>query len=212
MARWQAFVGAAITAAVVAVSMPAHAADDASKGAQEPNRADPKWLPTIDCGEMSGWFKSQCTGLAAAWTKGRPMVLLSGYTWHDPSTYDDDKLEAFNAEAWGGGFGLGRFDEKGDGYSWYTLAFKDSHYDWTVMAGWSWTTYWPERSDFAVGLGYTAFLMSRPDIFNNIPFPAILPLASIKLGPAEIMGTFIPKLNGGVNHGNVGYFFGRIQF
>ncbi len=34
----------------------------------------------------------------------------------------------------------------------------------------------------------------------------------MKLGPAEIMGTFIPKLNGGVNHGNVGYLFGRIQF
>ena len=61
-------------------------------------------------------------------------------------------------------------------------------------------------------LGYTAFIMTRPDIFNGVPFPAVLPIASVKLGPAEIMGTFIPKLNGGVNHGNVAYFFGRIQF
>ena len=211
MHRWQALIRTVAAAALLSVSTAVLAADE-TKGKDEARRAAPAWLPTIDCGEMSGWFKSQCTNLGAAWTRGRPLVMLSGYTWHDPSTYDDDKLESFNSESWGGGFGFGRSDDKGDHYSWYTMAFKDSHYDWTVMAGWAWTTYWPERSDFAVGLGYTAFLMSRPDIFNNVPFPAVLPIASVKLGPAELMGTFIPKLNGGVNHGNVGFLFGRVQF
>ena len=211
MVRWQAFIRTAVAAALLSVSGAALAADE-PKGKDEVRREDPSWLPTIDCGGMGGWFKSQCTNLGAAWTRGRPLVMLSGYTWHDPSTYDDDKLESFNSKSWGGGFGLGRNDEKGDHYSWYTLAFKESHDDWSVSAGWSWVTYWPDRADFAVGLGYTAFIMTRPDIFDGIPFPAILPIASVKLGPAEIMGTFIPKLNGGVNHGNVAYFFGRIQF
>jgi palmitoyl transferase len=54
--------------------------------------------------------------------------------------------------------------------------------------------------------------MSRPDIASNFPFPAILPLASVKLGRAEVLGTFIPKLDAGVNHGNVGFLFARYQF
>jgi len=27
-----------------------------------------------------------------------------------------------------------------------------------------------------------------------------------------VLGTFVPKVNGGVNHGNVAYFFARYQF
>ncbi len=130
MHRWQALIRTVAAAALLSVSTAVLAADE-TKGKDEVRRADPAWLPTIDCGEMSGWFKSQCANLGAAWTRGRPLVMLSGYTWHDPSTYDDDKLESFNSESWGGGFGFGRNDDKGDHYSWYTMAFKDSHYDWT---------------------------------------------------------------------------------
>ncbi len=208
MSRWHSFIRAFVAGAVLAVATTVHAAGEET-AAKPDGTASKRWL---NCDGMSGWFKSQCEGGRAAWYEGRPMLLLSGYAWHDPSTYDDEKLEAFNENAWGGGFGVGRNDDKGDLYTWYGLAFKDSHYDWTVMAGWSWMTYWPDKADFAVGLGYTAFIMTRPDIFNGIPFPAALPLASVKVGPAEVYGTFIPKLNGGVNHGNVAYFFGRIQF
>ena len=209
MMRWTGLLRAVFVAALVTGST-AVAADDA-KG-DEARRAAPAWVPAIDCDRMTGWFRSQCVGLGHAWTRGRPQVLLSGYTWHDPATYDDDKIDGYNEKAWGGGFGLGRFDEKSDNYSWYTLAFKDSHNDYTVMAGWAWVTYWPEHSDVAVGLGYTAFLMSRPDIMKNVPFPAALPVASLKLGAAEIMGTFIPNFDGGPNHGNVGYLFVRLNF
>ena len=195
-------VGATLGCAAAGAQSPAAPAAEAP--------ASKKWI--ADCGNYKGWIGSQCSGLRDAWYDGKPVVIVSGYTWHDPATYDDDKLEEFNAKAWGGGFGWGRRDAKGDHYSWYALAFKDSHDDWTKAVGWTWVTSGPEKSDYAVGLGYTAFIMSRPDIANNIPFPAALPLASVKLGPAELLGTFIPKLNGGVNHGNVAYFFGRIQF
>ena len=92
------------------------------------------------------------------------------------------------------------------------LSFKDSNSNLTNMIGFGGVTYWPEKSDVAVGLGYTVFIMQRPDIYSGIPFPAALPLASIKLWNAEILGTFIPKLDAGINHGNVGYIFGRYQF
>lgn len=201
------FFASVALAAVAAVAPGAVAAQSGPAPALEPSKA---WI--ADCAKVSGWIGSQCAGLRETWHEGRPVVMLSGYTWHDPATYDDDKLREFNSKAWGAGLGRGWRDAKGDHYSWFAFAFKDSHDDWTKMAGWSWVTYWPEKADLAVGLGYTAFIMSRPDIASNVPFPAALPLASVKLGPAEVLGTFIPKLNGGINHGNVAYFFGRIQF
>jgi palmitoyl transferase len=176
--------------------------------------ADPpkerKWL---DCDRMWQWFDVQCRGFRDAWYDGKPTVLLTGYTWHDRNTYTDEKIDEFNEQAWGGGFGWGGYEPtKGDHFGWYAMIFRDSHSQYTKLAGYAWVTYWPERSDVAVGLGYTVFLMSRPDIANNIPFPAILPLASVKLGRAEVLGTFIPKLDAGVNHGNVGFLFARYQF
>jgi palmitoyl transferase len=176
--------------------------------------ADPpkerKWL---DCDRMWQWFDVQCRGFRDAWYDGKPTVLLTGYTWHDRNTYTDEKIDEFNEQAWGGGFGWGGYEPtKGDHFGWYAMIFRDSHSQYTKLAGYAWVTYWPERSDVAVGLGYTVFLMSRPDIANNFPFPAILPLASVKLGRAEVLGTFIPKLDAGVNHGNVGFLFARYQF
>jgi palmitoyl transferase len=174
--------------------------------------AERKWF--YDCGTLQeGWLARQCRGFRSAWYERRPMILVSGYAWHDPNTYEEDNLESFNSAAYGGGFGFGLYEpEKGDHFSWYVLSFKDSNSNLTNMIGFGALTYWPERSDFAVGLGYTVFIMQRPDIYGGIPFPAALPLASIKLWNAELLATFIPKLNAGINHGNVGYLFGRYQF
>jgi palmitoyl transferase len=204
----QTTTGAPVASATP-VAKPAEA--EASRGFFDPvPEAERKW---VDCNYETKWLATQCRGFKAAWYDRKPLVLVSGYAWHDPNTYDEDNLEAFNSAAWGGGFGFGRFDEAtGDNYSWYVLSFKDSNSNLTNMIGFGWVTYWPEKADIAVGLGYTVFIMQRPDIYNGIPFPAALPLASIKLGNAEILGTFIPKLDAGINHGNVGYLFGRYQF
>jgi palmitoyl transferase len=170
---------------------------------------DQQWFA---CENMWKWFDTQCAGLKDAWRDGQPTLYVSGYTWHDPHTYSQKKLEEFNDRAWGGGFGWSKNATNGDNFGWYGLVFRDSHFRYTKAIGWSWITYWPERSDFALGLGYTAFIASRPDIASNWPFPAALPLASVKMGRFEVMGTFIPKLNAGINHGDVAYFFGRYQF
>ena len=172
-----------------------------------------KSRPWLQCEKMWQWFDSQCVGFKNAWYDGKPTIYLTGYTWHDRNTYTDEKIDEFNENAWGGGFGWGGWEPtKGDHFGWYAMIFRDSHYKYTKMAGYGWVTYWPESSDYAVGLGYTLFLMSRPDIADNIPFPAILPLATVKLGRAELLGTFVPKVNAGINHGNVGFVFMRYQF
>ena len=166
----------------------------------------------LNCSGMWAWAGRQCEGLKAAWFQGRATWYFSGYAWHIPGTWSEEKLAELNQRAWGGGYGFARTDERGDNYSWYSLFFYDSHYNVTSMAGWGAMTYWPAKDDFAVGLGYTAFIMMRPDIAKGWPFPAALPLASVKLQKFEVIGTFIPKLNGGINHGDVAYFFARYQF
>jgi palmitoyl transferase len=212
MKRWFVRLRWLAVALLAAAALPGHAAEGV-RGFFEPvPEAERKWF--YDCGSLDeGWLKRQCRGFKNAWYERRPMVLFSGYTWHDPNTYDEDKIETFNTNAWGGGFGFGLYEpEKGDHFSWYALAFKDSNSNLTSMIGFGGVTYWPEKADVAVGLGYTVFIMQRPDIYSGIPFPAALPLAAIKLWNAEIVGTFIPKFDAGINHGNVGYIFGRYQF
>ena len=197
-----------LASCAVATQAFAQAADPVSSPVTPPGKGQ-KW---VACENMWKWFDTQCAGLKDAWYDGRPTLYVSGYTWHDPSTYSQEKLDEFNDKAWGGGFGWSKTAANGDSFGWYALIFRDSHFQYTKAVGWSWMTYWPANNDFAVGLGYTAFLASRPDIASNWPFPAALPLAGIKIRKFELLGTFIPKLNAGINHGDVAYFFGRYQF
>ena len=160
-----------------------------------------------------GWLQYQCSGFGDAYDHGGADLYLTGWTHHDRHTYSPEKIAEFNEEAWGGGFGTGLRNDRGDDFGWYALAFRDSHYNITAMAGWSWMTYWPARSDYAAGLGYTAFVATRPDIWEGIPFPGILPLAGVRLSRVEIMGTYIPKVSQGTTgNGNVGFVFMRIHF
>ncbi len=168
-----------------------------------------KWM---DCSGLWTWVASQCRNLKTAWYQGRPTVYASGYTWHDPGTYTQEKLDELTSNAWGGGYGWAITDDKGDSYSWLAMTFKDSHNKFSTMFGWASMTYFPAQSDYAVGIGYSAFLVSRSDILSYVPFPAALPVGSVKVKGFEVMGTFIPKLNNGINHGNVAYFFARYQF
>ena len=64
------------------------------------------------------------------------------------------------------------------------------------------------------GLGYVRACKS-PDrvtetLFGRISFPGVLPGASIRDGGLTLLAMFIPKIGGGVNHGDVLYLFGRV--
>jgi palmitoyl transferase len=191
-------------------------ADKAAPDNAAPDKAPdekPAKSEWIDCGAMWKWVEYQCTGLKDAWRNGGPILYVTGFTYHDRATYSQEQLDSYNERAWGGGFGWGRFNDEGDHFGWYGLVFRDSHFQYTKMVGWSAMTYWPKQSDYSVGLGYTIFLGSRPDIYNSIPFPGILPLASVRLSKLEILGTYIPKVSAGTTgNGNVGFVFGRWLF
>jgi palmitoyl transferase len=144
--------------------------------------------------------------------EGDNILYLSGYSYHDRDTYTPEKIDEFNETSWGAGFGRTLIDEKGNSDSLFALAFLDSHSDVQAQVGYAREWRWQFAEHAAVGAGFVAMLVSRSDMFNNFPFPAVLPLASIEVKRVALMATYIPKLSssdGG--NGNVLFLFGRIN-
>lgn len=158
----------------------------------------------------TGIFEPACRRLADTYQRGDNEIILSGYSYHVPATWSPDKRKELNAEAWG--FGLGRTTEAPDGdtHTVFYLGFKDSHSHLENQVGYAYNTFWGPRDGVQVGLGYTAMIVQRPDIWNGVPFPAVLPLAALRYGNATLQATYIPTLSGSLNHGSTVYLFGRV--
>lgn len=164
----------------------------------------------FECADLWDWLNKGCRRLADTYKNGGNELLVSGYAWHVPATWTPERRAEENENAWGGGWGRTVERDNGDTDTVYFLAFLDSHRNVELNLGYGWSTYWGDRRWPQPGLGYTLLIIQRPDIANGIPFPAILPLFSLRWQKATLVSTFIPTLNGGINHGSVLYVFGRI--
>ena len=145
------------------------------------------------------------------WDEGDNILYLSGYAYHGRGTYTKEKIAEFNEEAWGGGFGRTLIDENGNANTLFALAFLDSHSDIEAQVGYAREWRWQFAEHAAVGAGFVAMLVSRSDIFNHIPFPVILPLASIEWYRVALMASYVPRLSGDGGNGDVLYLFARIN-
>lgn len=144
--------------------------------------------------------------------EGDNILYLSGYAYHDRGTYSAAKIEGFNEAAWGAGFGRTLIDDKGNSDSLFALAFLDSHSDVQAQVGYAREWRWQFAEHAAVGGGFVAMLVTRSDMFSNMPFPVVLPLVSVEVKGVALMATYIPKLSPGDGaNGNVLYLFGRIN-
>lgn len=157
--------------------------------------------------QMSGWQRLEkiLHKPATAWT------LWFIYSCHHLACtfrLRQRKTDRYNERPWGGGFGLSRWDEKGNWHGLYAMAFKDSWNKWEPIAGYGWESTWRPLADenFHLGLGFTAGVTAR-DNWNYIPLPVLLPLASVGYGPVTFQMTYIP---GTYNNGNV--YFARMRF
>lgn len=166
----------------------------------------------LECSGMGSWLNAACQRVDDTFSTGTPDLYFSGYTWHDPATYDEDKRKTFNDHAWGLGFGRHTTDAQGNDDIVYGMVFSDSHYKPELLTGYARLWFAPVAGQLSVAAGYTAGLTSRRDIFGGIPFPIVLPLAAVRYDKLSVMGTFIPKVGGGFNHGNVAFFFGRYEY
>ena len=143
--------------------------------------------------------------------QGGNALLVSGYEWHIPYSWAPQRRAEENENARGLGWARSREQPNGDTENVYFLVFRDSHRQAQFNLGYAWATYWGDRSNPQAGLGFAAAIIHRPDIAKGWPIPAVLPLASVRYGRAELLATYIPKLNSGVNHGSVLYVFGKID-
>ncbi|UGS41501.1 Lipid A palmitoyltransferase PagP [Pseudocitrobacter corydidari] len=156
-------------------------------------------------------FSTLNDNIAQTWDEPQHYDLyVPAITWHARFAYDKEKTDRYNERPWGAGFGVSRWDEKGNWHGIYLMAFKDSWNKWEPIGGYGWEKTWRPLSDdnFRLGLGYTVGVTAR-DNYNYVPIPVLLPMASIGYGPATFQMTYIP---GTYNNGNVYFAWMRFQF
>ncbi|HEV8256964.1 MAG TPA: hypothetical protein VGR42_08325 [Casimicrobiaceae bacterium] len=165
----------------------------------------------VECADLWSWAEKGCRRVADTYQQGGNSLLVSGYEWHLPYDWTPERRAEENENAWGAGWARSREQPNGDTENVYFLVFQDSHRKAQLNLGYTWTTYWLSRDGLQPGLGFTVSIVQRPDIAGGWPFPAVLPLFTLRYRNVEVLSTYIPKLNGGVNHGSVLYIFGKID-
>jgi lipid IVA palmitoyltransferase len=165
----------------------------------------------LECADFWTWVETGCRHVVDTYEQGDNALLVSGYQWHIPYSWSPEKRAQENEDAWGAGWARSREHLNGDTENVFFLVFDDSHRQPQLNLGYTWTTYWLDRSGIQPGLGFTAAFIQRPDIANGWPIPVALPLFTLRYQKVEVLTTYIPKLNNGINHGDVLYVFGKID-
>ena len=181
-------IAASLASLFAVVAMPAHAAE---------------------CSDLWDWLDKGCRRIVDTYEHGGNELFLSGYSYHIPGTWTPERRAELNSNAWGAGWGRTVEEPNGDTHTVFFYGFEDSHRNAQLQAGYSWSTFWGPRDGVQLGLGYAAVIVQRPDLANGFPFPAVLPIASVRVQKATMAMTYIPTLNGGVNHGSTIYVMGR---
>lgn len=156
-----------------------------------------------------GWFDTAWQHVTDTWETGNTELYVPFLTYHMRWAYRDDLVDNYNEFPAGVGLGKGRFNSSGNWESMYVMGFSDSHYNPSFMAGYAWAPTWDIGNDVKLGVGATVFLMSRSDYFNGVPFPGILPIASIGYKQLSIQASYVP---GGQNNGNVLFMWAKWTF
>jgi palmitoyl transferase len=162
-----------------------------------------------ECSDLWDWLDKGCRRVVDTYEHGGNELFLSGYSYHIPGTWTPERRAELNSNAWGAGLGRTVEEPNGDTHTVFFYGFEDSHRNAQLQAGYAWTTFWGPRDGVQLGLGYTALIVQRPDLLNGFPFPAVLPIASVRVQKATMVMTYIPTLNGGINHGSTLYIMGR---
>lgn len=161
--------------------------------------------------EPQGWWEESKALAKKINTEGKESIMLSGYAHHGRNTYTPAKIAEYNERAWGIGYSKTIRDEKDNEQALYGMVFSDSHFkpQWNLGYTYQWMK--PLGGNTEAGIGYTASLISRVDYFSNIPFPALLPVASIGTRQTKLMATYVPRISRNKGNGDVLLVFIRID-
>ncbi|MFF6011644.1 lipid IV(A) palmitoyltransferase PagP [Rahnella sp. R3(2024)] len=158
-----------------------------------------------------GLWSTFKNNIAETWKAPQQQDLfLPVLTRHNRHTHSKKQIDGYNEHPWGGGYGVSRYDEKGNWHALYAMAFKDSFNKWEPVAGYGYEKIWQPLSDkeFRLGAGYVAAVSAR-DNYDYVPFPMVLPLVSAGYSRLTFQATYVP---GGNSKGNVLFGWFRFQF
>jgi lipid IVA palmitoyltransferase len=189
----------------MACSAQAQSADPANSTAPA---ADPSFIDRSINAVENDYQEAEKT-VENLYDNGRLSMVLSGYAHHGRGTYTPAKIDELNEKVWGFGVSKELRDEKDNEESISFVVMADSHYSPQITAGYAYQWMKPLGQTWEAGIGYTAGLISRTDIINGIPFPGILPLASIGTRDTKLLVSYIPRLSG-TGNGDVLFFALRV--
>ena len=152
------------------------------------------------------WFSRVWDPISNAYNNGDWEIYLPLHTHHLRSKYTAEKIATYQENPPGFGFGRGSYDEKGNWDGVYAMGFQDSHFKPMYIAGYGWKAIWRPAEDWRLGLGYTAGLMSRADMLGYVPFPIVLPMASLAYKNLSLETTFVP---GAAGAGNIFFIWAK---
>ncbi|MFG1302422.1 hypothetical protein V5F49_21805 [Xanthobacter sp. V3C-3] len=175
-----------------------------------PARAQAVDEPVVGPSDLMFWLPD----LPAVVERGGNALLVTGYAWHNPSSYGHNN--GLNAWSWGGGYS--RWFDHADGRSdmLFAMGFSDSNRNFQFAGGVGHFWQVARVETTSVSLGYAAGFTARQDIWNGAPFPFLLPVLDLRLlDRLDIYFTYIPplptdQLNG--NKGNVAFMFLGLRF
>lgn len=165
--------------------------------------SEPTVRPTV---AEKSWFERLRDPVVDAYDEGTWEFYLPLRTHHLRSKYSAEKIARYQESPLGFGVGRGLYNEHGNWEGVYAMAFQDSHSKPMYSVGYSWKAIWRPAEDVRLGLGYTAGLMSRVDIFSYVPFPIILPVASIAYKNLNLETSYVP---GGQGNGNIFFIWAK---
>jgi palmitoyl transferase len=167
--------------------------------------------PVVAETKEPGWWDQSKSKTLNIVDNGSLAMILSGYARHGRDTYTPERIAELNENAWGLGFSKSIRTPKDNEESLYALAISDSHFQPQFMAGYLHQWMRPLGSKYEAGVGVTALLISRTDYFSGVPFPGILPVASIGTRKSKLMAAYIPRISQNKGNGDVLLVFVRFD-
>jgi palmitoyl transferase len=159
---------------------------------------------------VSKWWDAAKNEVLKIAQEGSTDLYIPMIAYHDRDSYSLENIKKLNEAAIGFGIGKSITNKNRNSEMLFAMIHLDSHSQVEAELGYGWLKNFNVIDKTKVGVGYAAGLISREDLANRIPLPFILPMANISYDDKfSLNGVLIPKLDGGVNHGNVLFIFGK---
>lgn len=158
-----------------------------------------------------GWWNTAKSKAVKILDEGEPSMLLAGYAYHGRNTYTAERISELNEKAWGMGFSNTIRNAKDNEEALYAMMLSDSHFKPQPMLGYMYQWMKPLGAKLEAGAGVTGLLISRTDYFAGLPFPAVLPVASIGTRSSKLMAAYVPRFSKNKGNGDVLLVFVRFD-